>query len=343
MKIESYINLYLHDNPWACDCRLRGLRQWVEDNRETINIYISEITCQTPQAYAGLDFMDIPEANMICTSPEFSKPIRWLDAEEGNPVELTCNATGVPEPYVSWITPNGDTINKSSNSNDATVEFGDLELNSQDTIVILRSQMKHSGLYACIAVNLQGNAACITHLRIVQKVASPTLYSTTAIDHNSTIPITNAKSISEHKSCAGIATGTFFGGLVLGVGVIIIILVAAVKRKRTREEDNCQEQKANLKFRFSDLTNIFKSRHDSEKRNDNIASDSNVNVTQNEGADATDREEIHGGYFTPLEISDRLPRTQIYDNAISMETGDSTYTSLSPDTRVPEHVYETFT
>ncbi|XP_070570497.1 chondroadherin-like [Ptychodera flava] len=136
IKTGSNIDLYLQNNPWACDCRLRGLRQWVEDNRETINIYLVGLTCQTPQVYAGLDFMDISEENMTCTSPEFSKLIRWVDVDEGNTVELTCTATGVPEPNVSWITPNGDIVNKSSNSNDTTVEFGDLALNSQGTIVI---------------------------------------------------------------------------------------------------------------------------------------------------------------------------------------------------------------
>ncbi|XP_070569724.1 leucine-rich repeat and immunoglobulin-like domain-containing nogo receptor-interacting protein 2 [Ptychodera flava] len=318
MKSGSYISIYLHDNPWACDCRLRGLRQWVEDNRETININLYGFTCQTPQVYAGLDFMDISEENMTCTSPEFSEFIRWVYVDEGNTVKLTCNATGVPEPNVSWITPNGDIINKSGNSNDTTVEFGDLALNNQGTIVIVRSQMKHSGLYACIAVNLLGDAACITHLSIVQKVTSSTLYSTTAMDHNATIPITNAKSISEHKSTVGIATGTFFGGLVLGVGVIMMIFMIVVIRKRTSAEGNCREQTSNLTFRFSDLKDTFKSRHDGVKGNDSIV-DLNTTVMKNEGADATNREEIPDRYVKPPEISDQLSQKQIYEMQMQLK------------------------
>ncbi|XP_070557209.1 protein slit-like [Ptychodera flava] len=341
MKTGSYIDLYLHDNPWACDCHLLGLKQWFEDNRENININIYGLTCQTPQAYVGLDFMDISEEKITCTSPEFSELVRWVHAEEGNTVELTCDATGVPEPNVSWITPNGDIVNKASNSN-TTVKFGDLELKNQGTIVIVASQMKHSGLYACIAVNLQGNAACITHLRIVQKVTSSTQYSTTAVDHNSTIPNSNANSISKPKTTVVIATGTFFGGLILGVGVIIIILMTAVKRNRTSAEDNCQEQKSNLTFRLSDLQDVFKSRHVSEKGNVNIV-DSNITVMKNEGADATNLEEIPGTYVKPPEIYNQRSQTHIYGDENATETSDSTYTSLSPDTRAPEHVYATCT
>ncbi|XP_070557991.1 leucine-rich repeat and immunoglobulin-like domain-containing nogo receptor-interacting protein 2 [Ptychodera flava] len=274
--------------------------------------------------------MHIADENMTCSTPEFSELVRWIDVEEGDAIELSCNATGVPEPDVYWITSSGDIVNSNKNINTTVVD--DFELNSHGTLVITSTLMKHSGTYVCIAVNLKGKAACATHLRIIPKVTSSTVYNEMAIVANATIPISNLKSISEHESHVGIATGAFFGGLVLGVGVIIIILIAAVKRKRNSKEDARPEQKSKITIRFSDLKAVFKNRQYTEDSNGNSVSDTNITDTKNEGAAAALRD-TRDRYVKPQEISDQLSRTQIYANVNVVETGDSTYASLSPDTR----------
>ncbi len=81
--------------------------------------------------------------------PEITVNPKAEPKREGENVTLTCNATGNPEPKISW-TRNGLSMNK---SNKSRISFS--EDNKQLTITSLKRT--DSGEYRCVASNSLGN------------------------------------------------------------------------------------------------------------------------------------------------------------------------------------------
>ncbi|XP_070558001.1 insulin-like growth factor-binding protein complex acid labile subunit [Ptychodera flava] len=206
---EQLIDLRFYGNPWACDCRLRGLRQLIENYRvsETIDdpfwrfggpfesiedygegILISSwgFICRTPQIYAGFNVMDMSPETFICTVPEFAERVGVTSVDEGDTAELNCRATGVPEPSVYWITPGGNLVNGTI-YNDTMGVYEELRMNSQGTLFITSSRTEHSGTYVCIATNMKGTAAKVIIVRVNSRMTSSITNITKPVDESSTI------------------------------------------------------------------------------------------------------------------------------------------------------------
>ena len=78
-------------------------------------------------------------------------------------VKLTCNASGLPEPAFSWITPDGTLVN-------STVSAPNLEhlednsrvirwkmLQNDGSLLIFYTRVADQGIYKCIATNILGH------------------------------------------------------------------------------------------------------------------------------------------------------------------------------------------
>ncbi|XP_070557989.1 leucine-rich repeat neuronal protein 1-like [Ptychodera flava] len=310
---EQLIDLRFHGNPWACDCRLRGLRQLIENYRvpettddppwrfrglrESIKdygegIFISSLgfICRTPQIYAGFNVMDISPETLICTVPEFDERVEVTSVDEGDTSELNCTATGVPEPSVYWITPGGNLVN-GTNYNDTMGVYEELQMNSQGTLFITSSRTEHSGTYVCIATNMKGTATKFILLRVKSWMTSSIADITKPVDESSTISTNTVEGRRfQHtdtnlpKHLAGLATGAFVGGFIFGAGVVMLVLVAAIKRNRMGA-NKCQDQNLKIKLRFSDLQAVVKSRKDTEESHKTTSK--NVTDLKNVDHDAT--------------------------------------------------------
>ena len=77
----------------------------------------------------------------------------------GTPVSITCNATGFPEPKISWV--KGFTAITGSDSQSLIV--------SETRISLLRASKSDSGLYMCTASGPGGQTAAVSNITFVGK------------------------------------------------------------------------------------------------------------------------------------------------------------------------------
>lgn len=92
--------LALHDNPWICDCRLRGFVQFIKSVGPPIILMNSYLTCSGPKFRTGKFFHEV-ELNS-CMKPLTSALDTNLTVPAGLNITLTCFVQASPSPAVWW-------------------------------------------------------------------------------------------------------------------------------------------------------------------------------------------------------------------------------------------------
>ncbi|XP_059335602.1 immunoglobulin superfamily member 10 [Ammospiza nelsoni] len=72
-ELES---IYLHGNPWSCDCSLQGLAGWAQERPDIIKCRKERSSgvqqcpvCASPKTHNGKSLVDLPSASFTCTKP----------------------------------------------------------------------------------------------------------------------------------------------------------------------------------------------------------------------------------------------------------------------------------
>ncbi|XP_063022447.1 immunoglobulin superfamily member 10 [Melospiza melodia melodia] len=72
-ELES---IYLHGNPWSCDCSLQGLAGWAQERPDIIKCRKERSSgvqqcpvCASPKTHNGKSLADLPSASFTCTKP----------------------------------------------------------------------------------------------------------------------------------------------------------------------------------------------------------------------------------------------------------------------------------
>ncbi|XP_075280279.1 leucine-rich repeat, immunoglobulin-like domain and transmembrane domain-containing protein 2 [Opisthocomus hoazin] len=167
-QIETLSNavLALHDNPWICDCRLRGFVQFIKSVGPPIILMNSYLTCSSPKFRAGKFFHEV-ELNS-CMKPLTSALDTNLTVPVGLNVTLTCFVQASPSPAVWW----SYALKLLRAFNVSTESISEETVRSE--LLIPAARLADTGNYTCTAANFLGNASVAITLRVAAPWASTT-------------------------------------------------------------------------------------------------------------------------------------------------------------------------
>ncbi|XP_054886261.1 leucine-rich repeat, immunoglobulin-like domain and transmembrane domain-containing protein 2 isoform X2 [Poeciliopsis prolifica] len=156
---RTNVVLALHDNAWLCDCRLKGLVEFITSLSPPIILMNSYLTCSGPDFRAGKFFHEIEL--QACTKPVVSTPKANMSLPLGSNLTLHCYAKARPDPAVWWTY--GLKIIRGFHESQERV--------SDDTIrshlVIPSLSAADHGVYTCTAVNFIGNSSASVLLDVI--------------------------------------------------------------------------------------------------------------------------------------------------------------------------------
>ncbi|XP_041048261.1 amphoterin-induced protein 3 [Carcharodon carcharias] len=144
--------LFLHNNPFMCDCTLyRMFLHWEKSGFNSVHDFREEHTCLAlREPKAMLRFLKHRKMFENCTSAYGL--IGMVDASfkgvAGEPLLISCNTSLQDEQTTYlWISPNKELITYANSANET------FKLYSNGSLEISKAQKEHSGVYTCMATN----------------------------------------------------------------------------------------------------------------------------------------------------------------------------------------------
>ncbi|XP_025406571.1 amphoterin-induced protein 2 [Sipha flava] len=142
----------MHHNPWTCDCRLRDVHQWLNNNTAPHTV---EPTCHGPDRLRGAAVRKLAAEELACAPEAAAASARYVETDAGKNVTLACRVTPVGEARVSWWFEGRPVANGTAT--------GGVELSIEDV------GPADNGTYACVAENRAGRAVCNFTVRVIQE------------------------------------------------------------------------------------------------------------------------------------------------------------------------------
>ncbi|CAL8282023.1 unnamed protein product [Merluccius merluccius] len=156
--LVSNVALALHDNPWLCDCRLKGFVEFIRAVSPPLILVNSYLTCAGPDPRAGRLFHEL--SLKTCVKPAASAAEASVAAPLGASATLRCVAMARPWPTIQWSY--SMRIIKGFSVTETHVD----EESVSSTLVIPSLHPADRGLYTCTANNFIGNASATVSVDI---------------------------------------------------------------------------------------------------------------------------------------------------------------------------------
>ncbi|XP_038068418.1 leucine-rich repeats and immunoglobulin-like domains protein 2 [Patiria miniata] len=201
-RSRALSRLELEGNPLQCDCRLTGLRDWLLNNPPSVLP-----RCQGPPQNSGAVVTDLDIPDFICDYPKAVSKVNHLNVIVGQAATLSCTATGIPIPNITWLNPNGTVIPD---------KWQDRFFISRDvTLHIISVELSDRGMYTCMVQNILGEF----DRAVVNLTVSAELKSTHA-----------------SVSLAAAVLPTMFITLIVTLAVVALVISL---RRRYKKKDHC--------------------------------------------------------------------------------------------------------
>ncbi|XP_008287036.1 leucine-rich repeat, immunoglobulin-like domain and transmembrane domain-containing protein 2 [Stegastes partitus] len=165
--LVSNVVLALHDNPWLCDCRLKGFVEFIRGVSPPIILMNSYLTCSGPASKADKFFHEVQLKT--CMKPVASAPETNITLPLGANATLTCLVKARPGPTIHWMY--SLKIIRGFAAKETQVD----EETVTSQLVIPSLHLADRGLYTCMANNFIGNSSVSIALSISSSNSSAPL------------------------------------------------------------------------------------------------------------------------------------------------------------------------
>lgn len=168
-KFQRLHSIELHNNPWLCNCGLRGVKEWLLNNN--MPFLIAPICRYGPEHVVSKSFNELDIDDFAC-KPEMLPVSRYIETNTGDNATIICRIGAVPSAYVKWYWNGRLLINNSVFSSHQKIfidEFGKFEKRSRLTLT--NAQEIDSGDFYCVAENRAGSAEANFTLHVSLRMA----------------------------------------------------------------------------------------------------------------------------------------------------------------------------
>ncbi|CAG5136812.1 unnamed protein product [Candidula unifasciata] len=329
---ENINKVQLYDNRWFCDCKLRWLRQWLNNTRESVwDASGYKIRCDGPTIVRERPLDSLSMDELAC-SVQMKISSSTQEVPKGANITLYCKYSSVPDAEAKWLK-NSEIIDVQKNAHKYGVETQILEGHrgeriQQSELRIRDFRYEDIAKYACYVQNIQGFAT--TEYK-------RTLEGVPFVDVTPSPNVETATSVLDPRSIV-IAVAVVCGIiLVIVVSVLVFCFVNRLQRKRQAKKNAIVE---NVKQHFINNSEATMSNGDINGLNDTKQSNksgddkldlgnddnrSNSNNTNDSNVTAVKR---------PLDLGDTEP-LYIFEQPESPFTNGNTYVSFGSELTDP--------
>uniref|UniRef100_A0A452IQU2 Leucine-rich repeat-containing protein 24 n=1 Tax=Gopherus agassizii TaxID=38772 RepID=A0A452IQU2_9SAUR len=247
--------LRLTENPWRCDCALHWLGVWIkEEGQRLLSSLDKKIVCSEPPRLAYQSLLDVSGNSLICIPPVVQVEPLEVTARLGDDLRVSCQASGYPQPLVSWrkvahvragpVTASAKPLGRRAELR----ERGGRERFDSDTgsgmLFLNNITVAHAGKYACEASNPGGMARVLFHLMVnlsqQQPPPLPPLAYPASVDVSQE-PLYDMESMDFNALSMATQTAIAVGiSLLALVALLLIVMIYRKhrKRKKAKKEEN---------------------------------------------------------------------------------------------------------
>ncbi|XP_048843912.1 leucine-rich repeat, immunoglobulin-like domain and transmembrane domain-containing protein 2 [Brienomyrus brachyistius] len=187
-EITASVVLALNDNPWLCDCRLKGFVDFIRSVNLPVILTNLYLTCTGPGFRVGKYFHEVELKS--CMKPVATAPVTNLTRPLGFNATLTCLIKGSPDPVVQWTYG----LKKIRGFTEIQTQMAEDTIKSE--LVIPSLHLAARGVYTCTAINIIGNSSTSITVNIKSLNTSSALLpmnSLASAEENASIDIRVAK------------------------------------------------------------------------------------------------------------------------------------------------------
>uniref|UniRef100_A0A7N6AQM0 Ig-like domain-containing protein n=1 Tax=Anabas testudineus TaxID=64144 RepID=A0A7N6AQM0_ANATE len=257
--------LRVTENPWRCDCALGWLRTWISKDGQRLLSSAEQrrLMCSEPPRLSHLSLVEVAPNSLVCIPPVVQLEPSHLTVRLGESLRVSCQASGYPQPQVTW--------KKASLVVTALPSSGGLKGGERDSfdpdmgsgmLFLSNVTVAHAGRYECEAWNPGGVARVTFHLAVNMSSSSYSSQFWPRLNTHSFEPLYEQDSMDFNALGPATQTAIAIGISLLALTAILLLIMIYTRHQQYRKEENgsyCTSKEESILYvnDYSDGPTIF--------------------------------------------------------------------------------------